>query len=303
MTVAATLRVDDIRLGILYMVASVFLFSIQNAIGKWLAQSYPIPMLVFFRSFIALLPSFILVMRAGGPRVMRTNRMGAQFGRAVIWGGSNAASFVGYHLLPLADAVALTFAAPLFLTALSYPIIKERVSRERWIAVSVGFVGVLVMARPSGAENALGVAGAVGCAVCNAVGTLTVRDLCRTEHSASIVTWTAIYMTLMAFPALPFFWVTPTPFDFLLFCLLGLIGGVSQYWTTTALSYAPAAAVSPFNYTALIWGSIIGLVVWGDWPTPTIIAGAAIVTMTGLYLLRSESRRHRRPAPISPAAQ
>jgi drug/metabolite transporter (DMT)-like permease len=97
--------------------------------------------------------------------------------------------------------------------------------------------------------------------------------------------------------------VTPTPFDFLLFCLLGLIGGVSQYWTTTALSYAPAAAVSPFNYTALIWGSIIGLVVWGDWPTPTIIAGAAIVTMTGLYLLRSESRRHRRPAPISPAAQ
>jgi drug/metabolite transporter (DMT)-like permease len=303
MTVAATLRVDDIRLGILYMVASVFLFSIQNAIGKWLAQSYPIPMLVFFRSFIALLPSFILVMRAGGPRVLRTNRMGAQFGRAVIWGGSNAASFVGYHLLPLADAVALTFAAPLFLTALSYPIIKERVSRERWIAVSVGFIGVLVMARPSGAENALGVAGAVGCAVCNAVGTLTVRDLCRTEHSASIVTWTAIYMTLMALPALPFFWVTPTPFDFLLFCLLGLIGGVSQYWTTTALSYAPAAAVSPFNYTALIWGSIIGLVVWGDWPTPTIIAGAAIVTMTGLYLLRSESRRHRRPAPISPAAQ
>jgi drug/metabolite transporter (DMT)-like permease len=247
MTAPATLRVDNIRLGILYMVASVFLFSIQNAIGKWLAQSYPIPMLVFFRSFIALLPSFILVMRAGGPRVMRTNRMGAQFGRAVIWGGSNAASFVGYHLLPLADAVALTFAAPLFLTALSYPIIKERVSRERWIAVSVGFVGVLVMARPSGAENALGVAGAVGCAVCNAVGTLTVRDLCRTEHSASIVTWTAIYMTLMALPALPFFWVTPTPFDFLLFCLLGLIGGVSQYWTTTALSYAPAAAVSPFN--------------------------------------------------------
>jgi drug/metabolite transporter (DMT)-like permease len=221
----SVLRVDNIRLGILYMVASVFLFSIQNAIGKWLAQSYPIPMLVFFRSFVALLPSFILVMRAGGPRVMRTNRMGAQFGRAVIWGGSNAASFVGYHLLPLADAVALTFAAPLFLTALSYPIIKERVSRERWIAVSVGFIGVLVMARPSGAENALGVAGAVGCAVCNAVGTLTVRDLCRTEHSASIVTWTAIYMTLMALPALPFFWVTPTPFDFLLFCLLGLIGG------------------------------------------------------------------------------
>jgi len=298
MTAAAapSLRVDNIRLGILYMVASVFLFSIQNAIGKWLAQSYPIPMLVFFRSSVALLPSFILVYRAGGLSVMRTNRMAGQFGRAVIWGGSNVASFIGYHLLPLADAIALTFAAPLFLTALSYPIIGERVSRERWIAVSVGFVGVLAMARPSGAENALGVAGAVTCAVCNAVGTLTVRDLCRTEHSASIVTWTAIFMTLMALPALPFFWVTPTPVDFLLFCSIGLIGGVSQYWTTQALSYAPAASVSPFNYTALIWGSIIGFIVWNEVPTTPIIIGSAIVTLTGLYLLRAETWRRRKPA-------
>ena len=294
-TAGAPLRVDNIRLGILYMCASVFLFSIQNAIGKWLAQTYPIPMLVFFRSFVALLPSFILVMRAGGIPVMRTNRLAGQFGRAVIWGGSNVASFFGYHLLPIADAVALTFAAPLFLTALSYPIIKERVSRERWVAVSVGFLGVLVMARPSGAENALGVAGAVGCAVCNAVGTLTVRDLCRTEHSASIVTWTAIFMTLMALPVLPFFWVTPTLLDVALFCSIGLIGGVSQYWTTLALSYAPAAAVSPFNYTGLIWGSLIGVVIWGDWPTPPIITGAAIVTLTGLYLLRAETRHRRQP--------
>ena len=154
------------------MVASVFLFSFQNAIGKWLAQSYPIPMLVFFRSAVALAPSYMLVMRAGGVRVLRTNRLGAQFGRAAIWGGSNVASFFAYHLLPLADAVALTFAAPLFLTALSWPILKERVGRERWIAVSVGFVGVLVMARPSGAGNWAGMAFALTCAICNAVDTV-----------------------------------------------------------------------------------------------------------------------------------
>jgi drug/metabolite transporter (DMT)-like permease len=292
---AAPLRIDNIRLGILYMMGAVFLFSIQNAIGKWLAQGYPIPMLVFFRSFVALLPAYIIVMRAGGPRILRTTRLGAQFGRAVVWGGSNAASFVGFHYLPIADAVALSFAAPLFLTALSYPIIKERVSRERWIAVSVGFAGVLVMARPSGAENLLGVAGSLACAVCSAIGTLTVRDLCRTEHSASIVTWTAIFMTLMALPALPFYWVTPDPLGWAMFCVMGLIGGVSQYCATVALSHAPAAAVSPFNYTGLIWGSVIGLVIWGDWPTPPIIIGAAIVTATGLYLLRAETRQRRQP--------
>ena len=290
---ASPLRIDNIRLGILYMLGAVFLFSIQNAIGKWLAQGYPIPMLVFFRSFIALLPAFILVMRAGGPKILRTNRLGAQFGRAVIWGGSNAASFVGFHYLPIADAVALSFAAPLFLTALS-SIIKEPVTRERCIAVGVGFVGVLIMARPSGAENVLGVAGSLTCAVCSAIGTLTVRDLCRTEHSASIVTWTAIFMTVMALPVLPFYWVTPDLLGWTMFCVMGLIGGVSQYCATLALSHAPAAAVSPFNYTGLIWGSVIGLVIWGDWPTPPIVLGAAIVTATGLYLLRAETR-HRRP--------
>jgi drug/metabolite transporter (DMT)-like permease len=295
------LRIEDVRLGILYMVASVFLFSIQNAIGKWLAQTYPIPMLVFFRSAVALLPSFLLVLRAGGISVLRTNRPGAQFGRAVIWGGSNVASFFAYHLLPLADATALTFAAPLFLTALSWPLLREPVGRERWIAVTVGFTGVLIMAHPSGAGNWVGMVSAILCAVCNAVGSLTVRGLTRTEATASIVFYTALFMTLMALPVVPFNWVTPSPTDLLLFCSIGLVGGVSQYWTTQALYYAPATAVSPFNYTALIWGSLLGFLMWGDLPTLPMILGATVVTATGLYLLRHEAFRRgpHRPAPRS----
>lgn len=293
-------RIEDVRLGILYMLASVFLFSIQNAIGKWLAQSYPIPMLVFFRSAVALLPSYLLVLHAGGPSVLRTRRLGGQFGRAVIWGGSNVASFFAYHLLPLADAVALTFAAPLFLTALSWPMLKEAVGRQRWIAVSAGFLGVLAMAHPSGSGSLGGMLAALGCALCNAVGTLTVRDLCRTDSTASIVFYTALFMTLMAAPVLPFFWVTPGLFDFALFCSIGLLGGISQYWTTTALYYAPAAAVSPFNYTALLWSSVLGFAVWDEVPTGTMILGAAIVTGSGLYLLRYETAR--RPARAAPAA-
>lgn len=298
---AAPPRADDIRLGIFYMVASVFLFSFQNAIGKWLAQGYPIPMLVFFRSAVALLPSYLLVVRAGGVRVLRTNRLGAQIGRAAIWGGSNVASFFAFHLLPLADAIALTFAAPLFLTALSWPLLKERVSRERWIAVSVGFVGVLVMARPSGAGSSLGMVCALLCAGCNAFGTLAVRGLTRTESTASIVFYTALFMTIGSLPVLPFYWVTPGPVDLALFCSLGLIGGISQYWTTQALFYAPAAAVSPFNYTALIWGSVIGFLVWGEVPTMAIVIGAAIVTLSGLYLLRHEGFRRTRPRRPRPA--
>ncbi len=294
-------RVEDIRLGILYMLASVFLFSFQNAIGKWLAQSYPVPMLVFFRSAVALLPSYWLVTRAGGVRILRTNRLGAQFGRAAIWGGSNVASFFAFHLLPLADAIALTFAAPLFLTILSRPLLKEPVSRERWIAVSLGFVGVLVMARPSGAGSILGMICALFCAACNAFGTLAVRGLTRTESTASIVFYTALFMTFGSLPALPFFWRTPNLPDLALFCSIGLIGGISQYWVTQALYYAPAAAVSPFNYTALIWGSLLGFVVWDEVPGTAVVIGAAIITLSGLYLLYYEAL-HRRPAPKTPAA-
>jgi drug/metabolite transporter (DMT)-like permease len=289
-------RADDVRLGILYMLASVFLFSIQNAIGKWLAQSYPIPMLVFFRSAVALLPSWLLVLHAGGGAVLRTRRPGLQFGRAMIWGGSNVASFFAYHLLPLADAVALTFAAPLFLTALSWPILKEPVGRARWIAVSVGFLGVLAMAHPSGAGSGMGMLAALLCALCNAFGTLAVRNLTRTDSTAAIVFYTALLMTLMAAPVLPFFWVTPGPLDFALFCSIGLLGGVSQYWTTTALYYAPAAAVSPFNYTALLWSALLGYAVWSELPTLPMILGATIVTASGLYLLRHEAAR--RPAAV-----
>ena len=289
-------RAEDVRLGILYMIASVFLFSLQNAMGKWLAQTYPVPMLVFFRSAVAILPSAILVWRAGGGSVLRTRRLGAQAGRAAIWGGSNIASFFAYHLLPLADAVSLTFAAPLFLTALSWPVLKEPVGRARWLAVLAGFAGVLVMARPSGGGAAIGVGCAIACAGCNAVGSLYVRDLCRTEPVASIVFYTAVFITLLSLPLLPFFWLTPNLAGFLGLCSLGLMGGVSQYWTTQGLYHAPAAAVSPFNYTALIWSSLLGFVVWGEVPTATMLLGALIVAATGLFLLHHEAAR-RGPAP------
>jgi drug/metabolite transporter (DMT)-like permease len=301
---------DNVRLGILYMVASVFLFSIQNAVGKWLAQSYPIPMLVFFRSAVAILPSALLVWRTGGgptprggaargPRksAFRTRRPGAQLLRATIWGGSNVASFFAYHLLPLADAIAYTFTAPLFLTALSWPVLREAVGRERWIAVLLGFAGVLVMARPSGAGAAIGIACAIVTALCNAVGSLTVRDLCRSEASAAIVFYTAVVITALSLPLLPFFWVTPSWAGLAGLCALGLMGSVSQYWTTQALAHAPAAAVSPFNYMTLLWGSLIGFVVWDEVPTPAMLLGAAIVTAAGLYLVRREAFRRRATSP------
>ena len=104
-------------------------------------------------------------------------------------------------------------------------------------------------------------------------------------------------MTLGALPVLPFYWVTPGPLDLALFCSIGLIGGISQYWTTQALYYAPAAAVSPFNYMALIWGSVLGFLVWGEVPTAAVACGAVIVTLTGALPLAPRSAAPRSPLP------
>ena len=283
-------RADDVRLGILYMLGSVFLFSMQNAIVKWLAERYPIAEMVFFRSALSLFPAALLVWRAGGWRTLRTKRPFAHLLRSALWGGSLFAAFFSYHLLPIANAISLSFAAPLFMTALSYPLLKEPVGKHRWAAVLFGFAGVLVMARPSAAGDPVGIACGIGNAFFGALGSLAVRSLSRSESSAAVVFYMGVFIALLALPPLPFVWVHPgSILDLLALCSLGIVGGIGQYWLTQALFYAPAAAVAPFNYTALLWGSAIGFLFWNEIPTFPLLVGAAIVMVSGLYILHREA--------------
>jgi drug/metabolite transporter (DMT)-like permease len=294
------LRRDDVRLGIFYMLASVLLFSLQNVTVKWLAERYPVAEMVFFRSALSLLPAGILVWRAGGAGVLRTGRLKGHLLRSALWGGSLAAAFFSYHLLPLADAISLSFAAPLFLTALSWPLLHEAVGKYRWSAVLAGFVGVLVMARPIGGGDAAGIVCGVLNALFGALGSIAVRGLSRTESSQCVVFYMGLFIALFALPLLPFVWVRPDFFGLLGLLSLGLVGGVGQYWTTQALYYAPAAVVAPFNYTAIVWGLLLGFLFWHEVPDLWMILGALIVTASGLYILRREAfhRARRQASPI-----
>ena len=283
------LRRDDVRVGIFYMLASVALFSLQNITVKWLAQRYPIAEMVFFRSALSLLPAGILVWRAGGAAVLRTRRLPAHLLRSALWGASLGASFYSYHLLPLADAVSLSFATPLFLTALSWPLLHEAVGKHRWSAVIAGFIGVLVMAHPTGGGSAAGIVYGVLNALFGALGSIAVRGLSRTEPSQCVVFYMGLFIALFTLPLLPFVWVRPDFLDLLGLLSLGLVGGVGQYWTTQALYYAPAAVIAPFNYTSLLWGLLLGFLIWSEVPDLWMAAGALIVTASGLYILRREA--------------
>jgi drug/metabolite transporter (DMT)-like permease len=282
---------DDVRRGVAYACIANFVFSFFNVVVKWLSDDYPVAELVFFRSAFALVPIVFLVWRAGGTGTLRTNRPMAHTLRAAIWLTSFCCSFLALHFLPLADAVAFSFAAPLVVKALSVPVLGERVGLHRWSAVLLGFVGVLVMARPTGNVFQLGALFGIGNSLFFALGSLSVRQLSRTESSATIVFYTQLFGAIFSGLAVPFFWVTPRWPDTLAMIATGLGGGIAQYWMTQAYHYAPATVIAPFSYTSIIWAVIFGYLVWSDLPTAAVMIGAVLVMASGLYILHRETRR------------
>ena len=275
---------EDIGRAIGYTCVSVALGSLLNVGLKWLSDAYPAVELTFLRCLFGFVPILFVVRGAGGVRALRTRRPMGHFVRAVFWCGSFILSFLSLKFLPLAEAVSLSFLAPIFMTALSVPMLGERVGVHRWSAVIVGFIGVLVMARPSGQFLQLGTAFGIGSAVCSALGALSVRQLSRTETTAAITCYMHVFAALILAVALPFAWVTPTWPAALTILAIGLLGGTAQYLSTQSLSCAPAAAIAPFNYTQIIWAVILGYVIWGDLPDLSLAVGVALVIASGLYI-------------------
>ncbi|CAO3440673.1 DMT family transporter [Azospirillum endophyticum] len=285
-------RVDDTPLGIALMLISVLFFSLMNVLAKLLMDRFPVTEVMFFRSLFALIPVCIAIhLGKGFATTLRTRYPWGHMGRSLIGLTTMIAMFWSFHLLPLGDAIALNFAAPLFLTALSVPLLSEKVGIHRWSAVLVGFVGVLIIVRPSGDVLNLGAVVALFGALTNALAMIAIRQLSRTEPPDTIVFYFTLLTTLLLGLSLPFSWVTPDPMGWLMLLATGLFGGCGQLMLTRAYSLAPAAVVAPLNYTSLLLAVVFGWFLWGEVPTATMAAGAAVVMASGLYILHRETRR------------
>ena len=279
--------------GIASMLLAVAIFSCMDGLIKWLSATYPTIEIVFFRSAFAFLPLLPALLR-GGRAALRTRRPFVQAGRAAIGLVSMAAFFYCFRQMPLADVFGIAFSAPIFVTAFSVPLLGERVGIRRWSAVVVGFLGVLVMVRPDSGLFASASWIALFATVLYALGQIFVRDLTRTETTTCIVFYVTLTTTLVSATAMPFVWVMPGPGDAALLAAVGILGGLAQLAFTRAFRLAPAAVVSPFDYTGLLYAGVIGYSVWGDVPTLTFLVGAAIVMASGLYILHRETRLARR---------
>ena len=275
--------------GIGLMVMAVGLFAAMDALVKWLAAKFPIIEIIFFRSVFAFAPLVWLIAREGGARALRISRPGLQVLRCIVGMLSMYLYFVAYKLLPLADAFALGFTAPLFMTALSVPLLGERVGIRRWAAVAFGFCGVLVMLRPGGELFTWVALVPVAGAFTYALAMVVIRQLSRRDGTTAIVFWFTLFTLVGSAAFLPWTWVTPEGEEWLLLGAMGLLGGVAQIAMTRAFATAPVAVVAPFEYTAMLWGVGLGWAVWGTLPDTWTWTGSAILVASGLYILGREA--------------
>jgi drug/metabolite transporter (DMT)-like permease len=279
-------------LGIALRIGAMALFAVMSALVKWCGgHGVPVFQMIFFRNAFAFAPLGLCIWRTTGPRVLITRRPLGHLARASVGLIGMSCSFTALQYLPLTAATAFSFAAPLFMTALSAPILKERVGPHRWGAVVVGFLGVLIMIRPDpGKMNLIGSGFALFGAVAAAGAMVTIREIGKTERGATIVFYFTLGGALMGLASLPFGWVTPSPQILGLLILMGLIGGVGQLLMTEALRVAPVGVVAPFDYIQLLWASVIGFGIWGEIPETLTLAGAFVVAGSGGYILWRELR-------------
>ena len=281
---------DRIGLGIASVLVGMFAVAGMDAAAKWLATGYPVAELVFFRSLFALPPILLLVWHGGGRAALRIRWGWGHLLRAVFALSAIFCFFTALRVMPLAEATSIAFAAPLFVTALSVPVLGEHVGPRRWAAVVVGFLGVLVMTRPGSAAFQPEALLVLGAALCYACAMLVTRRLARTETTPAITFYGTLLLLAGSAIPLPFGWRVPEAEDMVVFVLMGLFGGATMYFMTQAYRYAPAAVVAPFDYTALIWATLFGWLIWHELPDSYVWAGAAIVIASGLYIIRREMR-------------
>ena len=275
--------------GVTVMMIAVASFSFMDACLKLLSPHYPALEITSLRG-MATLPIIVAwVAASGGARGLLRIRLPLHLARGVLGVAMLAFFTFGVRRLPLADAYAIFFVAPLLITALAFLLLHERVGRARWVAISVGFVGVLIVLRPTagGAITLPGLA-ILATALGYALSAITVRVLGRTDSTQSMVFWLMTFIAvgagLLAIPE----WRALQPEHGWIVCGMGISGSIGQWAVTEAFRQGEASFIAPFEYTALVWGMGLDWFVWRTAPAPVTLAGASVIIASGIYLVRHE---------------
>lgn len=286
--------------GILLMVASMVVFTSLDTAAKHVTQDLPPAVAVFGRYAVAFLISVLVVMRAGGASLLGTRHPVLQSFRGVLLMVSTILNFMAMMHLQLAQTSAIFFTIPLWVCALSVPILGEHVGWRRWVAVIVGFLGVLVIMRPGSDSFHWAMLLSIASSFCGAIYNIATRKVGARDRAETSLFYVGFVGALAAAAPLPVVWQTPQGVQWLLLAFMGLAGAVGHLMLIQAHRLAPASALAPFLYTQIVWMIIAGYFFFGDVPDLWTLMGAGIVVASGLVVFAREASTGRMkdvPAP------
>lgn len=271
--------------GILLIMVAVSTFAVLDTTAKYLSRTYPVPLIVWVRYAMHVVVMLVFVAPRLRWGLVTSRRPGLQVIRGVALAASSLFFFSGLAFMPIAEASAITFLAPLLVTAMSAYFLRERVRRSAWAALGAGFVGVLFIVRPGGTAFSPAVVLPLATAVCFATYQLLTRRLAGVDSTMATLFIGALVGTLVVSFLLPFYWGLPqSPFHGLLFVMLGVLGAAGHFVLIRAFEYAPPSVLAPFVYTQLLTVLVLGYLVFGEFPDGWSLVGMAIIVLSGAWM-------------------
>lgn len=280
------------------MMGMVLLFAMLETMAKSLSQSYPVPLIVWFRYITHFILMVVLLGPRYGSRLIRTEQLKAQITRALLLLGSTALYFSALSQLPLATAKSISFISPLLVTIFAFFFLKENVSRAIWIAVFVGLLGVLLVINPSKDFNWFFLIPLLS-AISYSLYQIMTRHFSAREHPVTTLFYSGLIGSILMSAVVPFFWVTPMLVDLPKFIFLGLAGAFGHYMLIKAMELEDASFLSPLGYTQLVWATFFGYLAFDHLPDAKGFVGMGIIVGAGLYVALGQSRRRRESAYVS----
>ena len=276
------------QLGVLYGIASVACFAMMDASVKWL-DMFPVGQVLFSRFFFGLIPILMLVPRGEFKTFYKTSRPKLHAFRAITGTLAIIALFIALREIPLADVVSLTFGGPIFVTLGSIFFLSEKVGIRRWLAVLIGFFGMLLIVKPAYEElNIYYIFPIIFCIFFACVA-LSIRRLSSTEPNYRIALYFSLLSMIVGLLTLPFGWVMPNKFELFLLIFTGLVGSVANILLTVSLRYAEASLVTPTKYLNLVFAFLLGYFIWSEIPKLLTLVGAGLIIISSVIIFMRES--------------
>jgi drug/metabolite transporter (DMT)-like permease len=273
--------------GILFMLVGMFMFSVNDVVGKWLVATYTVGQVLLIRSIAAMAVLAPAVAREGVSQVMNPPSPGLQAVRVAMSTIEVAFFYWAVTYLPLAETVTFYMAGPIYVALLARTFLGEAISTQRWIAIAIGFVGVIIALNPGGAAFGwpalIAIAGSLAFA-----GMMIITRKLKGTPDTTLVFWQTAAALVMGAILAPFGWVDPSLRDYGLLGLLGVVALFAHIATNKALKLAPASTVVPYQYTLIVWAVILGYLVFGDVPPLSTLVGAVIIVGAGVWIFWDE---------------